>query len=125
MSVTPSQFAMLAKSMDAAQLRHRVIAHNIANVNTPGYRALTVEFEDELKKRLDDARAAGPAQEPDLESLAAEIQESTSPYFRVDQNNVDLNGELGRLNKNSLLFNAYTQILTNRLSAMRAAITSR
>jgi flagellar basal-body rod protein FlgB len=45
-------YMLLKKSLDASSERGRVIAHNIANVNTAGYKASEVEFEDKLKEVL-------------------------------------------------------------------------
>ena len=45
-----SQTNMLSRLLQQAELRHKVVAQNIANVNTPGYRNLEVRFDDTLKK---------------------------------------------------------------------------
>ena len=42
---------------------------------------------------------------------------------RADGNNVDVDAELGRLQKNALLYNAYSQILASRIASMRSAIS--
>ena len=62
--MTPSAFGIdvLSRVLDTAALRHRVIAQNVANVNTPGYRRLEVTFEDELAK--DWPRPAGRRPKP-------------------------------------------------------------
>ena len=50
MTVTPSQFGILSKLLDATELRQRVISQNTANVNTPGYLRRDVAFEDAAHK---------------------------------------------------------------------------
>ena len=120
MSVIPSQFELLARLLDVSSMRHKVIAQNIANVNTPGHRRLEVSFEEELARRLTadgDSRA--------LRGLEPVIREVAGEPGRVDGNNVDIDAELGRLSKNTLLFNTYAQILSNRFRMMRSAITGR
>lgn len=119
MSVTPSQFELLGSLLDAASLRHQVIAQNVANVNTPGYRRLDVSFEESLNREM---LASGDL---DNSPQKARIIEGASGPVREDGNNVDVDAEMGRLNKNTMLFNVYSQILATRISAMRSAITGR
>jgi len=44
---------LLHRAMDAGTVRRNVIAHNIANADTPGFKRSTVNFESELKRALD------------------------------------------------------------------------
>jgi flagellar basal-body rod protein FlgB len=113
--MTPNAYGigLLQQAMTAASLRHRVVANNLANVNTPGYRALEVRFEDELSKHLDRPEGVVPA-----------VVESDLPE-RADGNTVDLDRELGAMNKNSLLYQAASQVLATRIAALRSAIAGR
>lgn len=110
---------MLSKLLDVASLRHRVIAQNVANVNTPDYRQQEVVFEDAF------ARALG--REGDAIAAAVGIQpkviEGTGAAERWDGNNVDIDVEMGQLTKNTLLFRTFAQILTAELATMRTAIS--
>ena len=121
MSVTPSQFDLLAQLLDVATLRHRVIAQNVANVNTPGYRRLEVSFEDALARHLSDSGFG----QLDLNGIRPEIVQASGGIDRQDGNNVDIDSEMGRLQKNTLLFGVYSQVLSAKIAAMRAAITGR
>jgi len=116
MAVTPSQFELMSKVLGVTSLRHRVIAHNVANVNTPKFHRLDVVFEDALAGQIARGEAA------DLEMVRPMVMEDVSGPFRVDENNVDINAEMARLNKNSLLHNAYIQILSAKIGTMRRAI---
>lgn len=120
MSVTPSQFELLSRLLDVSALRHRTLAQNVANINTPGYRRLEVSFEEELARRLG-TRTESEA----LTNLKPVLHESSGGITRADGNNVDIDRELGRLSKNTLLFNTYAQILGTRIGMMRSAITGR
>ena len=44
---------LLHRAMDAGTVRRNVIAHNIANADTPGFKRSTVNFESELKRTLE------------------------------------------------------------------------
>ena len=43
---------LLEKMLDVSSVKHKVIANNIANVNTPGYKKMEVSFADQLEKVL-------------------------------------------------------------------------
>jgi flagellar basal-body rod protein FlgB len=74
--------AALTSALDGLSLRQRTIANNIANVNTPGYTAKRVQFEDALARSV----RAGDG------SAAATTQRSLEPT-RLDGNNVNLDTE--------------------------------
>jgi flagellar basal-body rod protein FlgB len=116
--MTPSAFGIdtLGRVLDAAALRHKVIAQNVANVNTPGYRRLAVEFEDELGKVLGAGGTAG-----DVAPRVVVADQAD----RTDGNTVDLDREMGDLTKNGLLYQAAAQIVASRMAAMRSAVSGR
>lgn len=112
-----SGLSVLTQVLDASALRHRVIAQNVANVNTPGYRRLAVEFEDDMAKAL-----ASPGGNPAPVKPRVVVQDGPE---RVDGNTVDIDREMVAMNKNSLLYQAAAQIITNRVAQLRAAIAGR
>jgi flagellar basal-body rod protein FlgB len=107
---------LLSQVMDATSLRHRVIAQNIANVNTPGYRRLEVKFEDDLARALATPEGGVP--------VKPQVVIADGPE-RVDGNTVDIDQEIGDLTKNALLFQAAAQIATSRMATLRAAVSGR
>jgi flagellar basal-body rod protein FlgB len=119
MSLTIPQSELLARLMDVAQLRHRVISQNLANVNTPGYHKLEVSFEDAF------SRALGKKGEQGALGVRPKIVEGQGNPQRQDGNTVDLDKEVGSLNKNSLMFSTAVQMLISRINMMRSAITGR
>ncbi|WP_171470421.1 flagellar basal body rod protein FlgB [Frigoriglobus tundricola] len=115
METRDSRLHILQQVMDAAALRHRVIAQNVANVNTPGYRRQEVVFEAEMARAL--AGTGGPA----AVNVKPYVVVADGPE-RVDGNTVDLNREMNDLNKNFLLYEAAAQIITSRVTSLKAAI---
>lgn len=103
--------------LDAAELRHRVVGQNVANVNTPGYRALEVSFEELLGEVLS---GSGEGRVPGVKPQVLEVG---GLPVRADGNNVDIDREMGQLSKNSLFYQTYSQLLASKLSMMRSAIT--
>ena len=92
-------------------MRHRVLGHNLANVNTPGYQRVDVRFEDLL------TRSDTP--------LGSRIVVDPNAIPRGDGNTVDIDREINEINKNSLAATAYIQILASKLSMMSTAISGR
>ncbi len=116
MAVTPSQFDLLSKMLSITMLQHRVIAHNVANVNTPNFHRLDVDFEQVLARQVSHDKTA------DFEKAQPRVVEDLRGPFRVDGNNVDINVEMGRLTKTAILHNASVQILASKTDTMRRAI---
>lgn len=119
MNIKPSQFDVLAKLVDVSTVRHRVLANNIANVNTPGFKRMDLHFEETLASQL---KRDGKI---DLQMASAEVRVDKKSPSRVDGNNVDIDNEIGTMQKNLLLHNTYLQIISNRSSQMRQAISGR
>lgn len=100
---------VLDKAADAAWLRNEVIANNIANADTPGYKRQDVDFESQLSKAL--GRAGEENMDAKVASLRSRQLEPTthsdfSEYdYRLDENNVDIQVENVNLAKNQLKYN--------------------
>ena len=79
---------VLHTAINGLSTRQQVIADNIANVDTPGFRARSVEFESALERAIErgEARATGPG------ALRAETDATGTPVGAND-NNVDLRKE--------------------------------
>lgn len=119
MNVTNSQIDLLSRLLDVASVRHEVIAQNVANVNTPGFRRLDVDFESAF------ARALTSNKDASAMKVEPKIVTANDGSERADGNNVDIDVEMGRLNKNSLLYKVYAQVMAVQLGQMRSAISGR
>jgi flagellar basal-body rod protein FlgB len=114
-----NQIGLLTKLLDVAQVRHEVIARNVANVNTPGFRRQQVQFEDALATALGSGGARG------VQGVEPRIVTAEGGLGRADGNNVDIDLEMGQLSKNSLLYRVYAQILAVQIGQYRSAISGR
>lgn len=108
------QFDLLGRLINAAETRHRVISNNIANVNTPNYRRLDVSFEEQLAQEM----AGGTSMQ-----AQPEIVQTQGLVARADGNNVDIDREIGQLNKNAMLQQTWIQLLASEMEQMRLAIS--
>ncbi|MBM3282706.1 hypothetical protein FJY90_00495 [Candidatus Gottesmanbacteria bacterium] len=103
-------------------LRHKTIANNLANSDTPGYKAMDISFNDQLKhfmsKSYPGSKTAFLAPpvlflEPDL----------TSGEPRMDLNTVNVDQELVKLSQNTILHNTYLQLLSIKFRTIKSAIS--
>jgi flagellar basal-body rod protein FlgB len=117
MSSLDPQSGLLSKLMDATAVRHEVVSHNLANLNTPGYQRLEATFEDQFQKAL-----FGTADVSRAEGIKARVQPAQDATTRPDGNSVDLDKELGELQRTALMFPTYTKLLEARIGMMRRAM---
>lgn len=118
----------LQRSMDLRWQRNQAIATNISNAETPGYRALELNFSGELEK------AFGSSSEKVLRTDARHLDLSTntsahltpdySGATKPDGNNVDLDLQMGRLTDNSSAYGFAANVIRKKLTLIRSAITS-
>jgi flagellar basal-body rod protein FlgB len=111
-------YELLKKSLDAAALRSRVIANNIANVNTKGFKRSEVVFEEKLQKEMEKHGSSEEA----IETIQPEIVQDKSTSMRLDGNNVDIDNEMTNMAANNILYNTLVTQLNTRLGIMRYVI---
>lgn len=109
-------YKLIKKSLDAASLRQKVISHNIANINTRGYKRSEVVFEDELKETL--KRNVG-----NVDAIEPEVVVDNSTSMREDGNNVDIDLEMSNMAANNILYNTLVSQANYKLSMMRFVIS--
>ena len=99
-----------------AGLRHKAIANNIANADTPGYKALDISFRSQLEDAI---KGKGSLPPPTL------VFDSGSPIGgnRKDLNTVNIDQELADLSQNTILHNTYLQILITKFRILKSAIS--
>lgn len=101
----------LSSALDGLALRQRAIADNIANINTPGYQAQRVRFEDELR-----AAVAGGSG-----AVEASVERSLEPT-RLNGNNVNLDTETLSNIDTVLRFQFASQALGGQATSITKAI---
>jgi flagellar basal-body rod protein FlgB len=122
----------LQQGLDAAALRHKVTADNIANAATPGFQARHVAFEELLRghqatpHRL---RLASPESGPGLgvgqAAAQPRVEVDTSPDLRSGVNNVDIEREMASLQETVLRHSAVAQMLAAKYRMIRQAIVDK
>jgi flagellar basal-body rod protein FlgB len=103
--------AALSSALDGLALRQRAIASNIANINTPGYTAKRVMFEDALAKSVENG-------DGNVTAVTARSLEPT----RLDGNNVNLDTETLSNVDTVLRFQFASQAIGGQFTALRTAM---
>jgi flagellar basal-body rod protein FlgB len=98
----------LERYMDLLSARQKLVASNIANADTPGYKTRDIDFQSELRNAID-------SREP-------RIAEVSGLKTKNDGNNVNIDRESRLLSENDLRFNIATNLLRSRLKTLRSAI---
>jgi len=112
----------LAAALEGAAARQRAIAHNLANVDTPGFIRTDVAFEEALALALQRARLAPHRAADLLAALSVRPRHDRSTPARADGNNVDIDREMVALSRNALRYHAVSEALAARIRALRTAI---
>lgn len=111
-----STSSLLTKLMEISQERQGIIAHNMANANTPGYIRMDVDFQAELSRLLE------RGEDDSIRSLRAKaVEDETRPPGR-DGNNILLPMEMNAMMNNGLMYNLLTKAYATRVGILRAAI---
>jgi flagellar basal-body rod protein FlgB len=99
----------LERAISGAAQRQTALASNLANANTPGYKAKDVDF-----------HSAGASAE---EVHSTPFAESTRPgVARADGSSVDVDVESAKLSENAMEYQALVQVARGRIDILKSAM---
>ena len=112
----------LAETLTLTQRRHEVLTSNLANVETPGFRARDLDFGAALHEAFAVHRQSeiGELDAPD-EPHASVVEDRSAPA-RADGNTVDLDLQMAKLTANGTRYLALARLLSMRIGLVRQAI---
>lgn len=133
---------VLTQALKGTQRRHEVLSNNIANVDTPNFRAADYRFEEAIRNTLGEEERRSPRTErAPLElydplkefarmvprvSLAFDEEPGIIPegyqQLRLDGNSTDVDREMGKLAQNTIEHHTYIQLLNAKLRMLRTAV---
>lgn len=115
---------LLTDYLDVQSRRAEIVASNLANADTPDYKAKKLEFDEYLRDAAREAVAARsattPLRQPRAELL--KLVEQTDNVPGIDGNNVDTEREMATLAETGGKFMTGTQLLQMRFRTLRTAI---
>lgn len=119
-------------SLDQRLKRSDVINANIANAETPGFRALGYDFEDQLSAtaRLEKGVALKVTRDDHLRNSFTRADGQIEPDVYViptetvpeDGNTVDVDDQMARMAQNQILYKSAVEMLNRKVGTLRYAI---
>lgn len=116
-------FLTAQAALDGLSLRHAAISHNIANVNTPGYKRIEVPFEAALARAVQkNMNACGLPYRSKLEFTPPVVRDTS--IGRSDGNNVHIEREMVQLADNTLRYETLSSYVASFFMGLKAVINS-
>ena len=123
--------SILEKVLDLRSKKHNVIISNIANIDTPNYKAFDLIVEEEI------AKTAGAGNKLQLkrtqpnhiltvpfvpDNSSYKLAEKSEFTQKGDGNTVDIDKEMANLAENSLMYRASAHIISRKFQGLKNAI---
>ncbi len=121
-------------AMDLRLERQQVLNSNIANAETPGFRAIGFDFEEQLQALSSDEES-GPMRATDPRhfrsdlveadgTLQAEVYVRPNESVGQDGNTVDIDQEMSQIAQNQILYRATAELINKKLATLKYAISN-
>ena len=123
--------SLLERSLNIRSMQHRVLASNVANMDTPNYKAVELAVVEEMNRNQDSNSGIQlvrtqtghlPLKQNPSDSVELKVAKSPEFSLRGDGNTVDLDRTMGKLAENTLLYKAAAQIISQKFSGLKRAI---
>ena len=123
--------SLLEKSLDLRSVNQRVLASNIANMDTPNYKAVELDVAEGMNREKESNPGISlvrthvnhlPVKNMPINNVKLKAARAPDFSLRGDGNTVDIDRTMGKLAKNTLLFNAATQLISNKFKGLKNAI---
>lgn len=130
-SLFGSHIDLTAKVLDLRLERQNLVMSNIANVNTPGYKPKSLPFEQELQNQLGlDAKGKMARTDKDhmpsvfsADNFKSNVIKEYQPRTIYGDDEVNLDKEVTEMSKNSMLYNALTDVIKKNFTGLQTVIT--
>ncbi len=121
---------MLQKVLDLRTKNQQIIGSNIANAETPGYSAKSLEFEDQLKSAMSGKHTGSvtthpnhiPLQSTNLDQVEGTLTTRADNTGIGDENSVSVDQEMVKLSENQILYETAATMLKKKLSLLKYTI---
>ncbi|MBB5018745.1 flagellar basal-body rod protein FlgB [Chitinivorax tropicus] len=126
------EFAFLEKAIKLRTFRQELIASNIANADTPGYKAKDIDFANALSGAVGNRgdlalstthrRHLGPAEGS---AMGAQVLYRLEKQASIDGNTVDTDTELANFTDNAVRYQAELTFMNSRIRSLTSAMQTR
>jgi flagellar basal-body rod protein FlgB len=134
----------IAKALDGETMRHKALASNLANAETPNYHRQDVKFEAQLayalnkmrhpnatanvakgELRVSDPRHINPnGRAASIQEVSPQVEQDNDHRYRNDGNSVDVESELVMLTKNTQRYLALASLNTRLKASVKTVLTN-
>jgi flagellar basal-body rod protein FlgB len=131
-SLFGGNFPLVEKSLALRSQRHELIVSNIANADTPNFKAFEMAIDQALQKSKPESGHLGLAQTnaqhlgrsgAGADQVTIHRKEPDGLSLRGDGNSVDMDSEMVNLSENNLLYRASAQIMNKMFGSLRTVIS--
>jgi flagellar basal-body rod protein FlgB len=124
-----SAIPVLEQVVNFTEARHNVLAGNIANLDTPGYRTRDLppaQFQARMRQALEQRdRVGGDVSGGQRAKAVAEVGSSMRSILRHDDNNTGLENQVAEMSKNQMQYSLAMSIMTSQFRLLQAAVSER
>jgi flagellar basal-body rod protein FlgB len=120
----------LNQNLNLRLQQQNVISGNIANADTPGYKAKAVSFEAAMRDAMDTGDGIKlETSDPEHfgskgpEAVQADVYDDPNGVEALDGNTVDRSAEMAKMKENQILYNASIETLRKKLGMLEYGIT--
>ena len=114
---------MLSNVLDFRSERHKVIASNIANIDTLDYKSKDIVFKEELKAIMDNGEGVKMTTTRENHLSELSIPENNADYEVVDSGEkVDIDSEMAKLAENNLMYNLTVEFLSRKFRGLNTVL---
>ena len=133
MDVNTKTLKAIASALNFRQMRQEIISSNIANAETPGYKAKRIDFEKALARAIDidgqremntDSDKHFDVGSGGFDNLQPEIYEDANGIVSENGNTVNRDEEMAMLAENKIMYDAAVQLLNKKLGMMKYVINA-
>ena len=126
MSLFKGTISSLENALNYASLKQKVISNNIANSDTPNYKAKAVSFSKMFESELSNTMVANKtnARHYDFSSSDSTngVYVNKNVSYNHNGNSVDVDQEMSSLAKNQIYYNAVTDRINGKFQSLQSVI---
>ncbi len=133
MNVNDKTLKALASAVKMREMRQELISSNIANSETPGYKAKRLDFESAFARALDVDGNMGMKVEDGkhfdvgsggFDNLQPETYNDPNGVVSEDGNTVDREAEMAKMTENKIMYDALVQLMNKKIGLMKYVVQS-
>jgi flagellar basal-body rod protein FlgB len=116
-------FGSLEAALNKSMARQKIIAHNVSNIDTPGFKRFLIDIEGQQKAgqplplKVTEAKHINPSVKDSFDG-----KRDLSSGLRKDGNNVDLETEMINMIKNDTFYNATINQVNKKIAMLKLSI---